>query len=126
MSAQIIELEGQPVFAVVPIAEWNALLERLETLQDLADFNEATAHPEETLPLEFIERRLAGESPLTLWREHRGFTVQALAEQVGCTQHMLSMLEQRKTVPSDALLNRLAHVLQCDTEDLYVDESLHF
>lgn len=121
MSAQIIELKGQPVFAVVPIAEWTALLERLETLQDLADFNEAMAHPEETLPLEFIERRLAGESPLTLWREHRGFTVQALAEQVGCTGKMLSMIEHRTAAPSAELLHRLAAVLGCDMDDLHVD-----
>ena len=32
MSAQIIELNGAPAFAVVPMDEWTALLERLETL----------------------------------------------------------------------------------------------
>ncbi len=29
MSAQIIEMNGTPAFAVVPVAEWTALLERL-------------------------------------------------------------------------------------------------
>ena len=41
MSAQIIELNGMPAFAVIPIAEWNALLARLEDLQDIAEARSA-------------------------------------------------------------------------------------
>ena len=37
MSVQIIELDGKPAFAVVPVAQWKALLERLEDLQDAVD-----------------------------------------------------------------------------------------
>lgn len=117
MNAQIIEMEGRPAFAVVPMAEWTALLERLENLQDIADAKAALN--EETLPLEFVERRLAGESPLKLWREHRGLTLQALAERAGCTRQMLSMIEHGKAAPSADLLARLAAALGVDMDDLH-------
>ena len=117
MNAQIIEMNGAPAFAVVPVAEWTALLARLEDLQDIADAK--AARDEETLPLEFIERRLAGESPLKLWREHRGLTLQALADAAGCTRQMLSMAEHGKAAPSADLLARLASALGCDMDDLH-------
>ena len=117
MSAQIIELNGAPAFAVVPMDEWTALLERLETLQDIADAKEA--RQEESLPVEFVERLLSGESPLRVWRGHRGLTLQALAEQVGCTRQMLSMIENGKATPSADLLARLAAALGCDMDDLH-------
>ena len=119
MSVQIIELDGKPAFAVVPVAQWEALLERLEELQDIADARAAA--DEETLPLDFIERRLAGESPLKLWREHRGLTLQALADKVGCTRQMLSMIERGRAKPSADLLARLASALECDMDSLHVD-----
>lgn len=117
MSTQIIELDGKPAFAVVPMAQWTALLERLEALQDIADARSALE--EETLPLEFVERRLAGESPLRLWRGHRGLTLQALAVRAGCTRQMLSMIEHGKASPSADLLARLAAALGCDMDDLH-------
>ncbi len=117
MTAQIIELEGRPAFAVVPIAEWTAMLDRLENLQDIADAKAALS--EEILPLEFVERRLSGESPLKLWREHRELTLQALAELAGCTRQMLSMIEHYKARPSTDLLARLAGALGCDMDDLH-------
>jgi DNA-binding XRE family transcriptional regulator len=117
MSVQIIELNGAPAFAVVPVAEWKALQERLETLQDIADAK--SAREEESLPVEFVERLLAGESPLGVWRAHRGLTLQALAGQAGCTRQMLSMIEHGKATPSADLLARLATALGCDMDDLH-------
>lgn len=117
MSAQIIELEGKPAFAVVPVAEWTALLAHLEDLQDIADARAASA--EETLPLAFVERQLAGESPLRLWREHRGLTLQALAERAGCSRQMISLIEHGKSAPSADLLAKLAAALGCGMDDLH-------
>ena len=119
MSAQIIQLNGAPAFAVVPMEEWSALLERLETLQDIADAK--GAREEESLPVEFVERLLAGESPLRVWRGHRGVTLQALAELAGCTRQMLSMIENGKATPSADLLAKLAVALGCDMNDLHAD-----
>lgn len=119
MKPQIIEIDGKPAFAVVPMAEWRALLERLEELDDAADARAVLARDEETLPVEFVERRLAGVSPLQLWRKHRGLTLQALAEAVDCSRQMLSMVERGRAKPSTDLLARLASALAVDMDDLH-------
>jgi DNA-binding XRE family transcriptional regulator len=116
MSAQIIQQNGQPAFAVIPFAEWEAILARLEDIED-REAVEAARH-EETFPIEFVERCLSAESKVKVWREYRGLTLQALAEQCGVTRQMLSMLEHGKTRPSAALLGKLAVALGCDMEDL--------
>ena len=117
MSAQIIELNGVPAFAVVPVAEWNALLARLEEVQDIADAKAAC--DSERFPAEFADRLLSGESPLRVWRDYRGLTLQALAEACGVTRQMLSMIEHGKAKPSADLLGRLAETLGCDMDDLH-------
>ncbi|MDP2811778.1 MAG: helix-turn-helix transcriptional regulator [Rhodocyclaceae bacterium] len=117
MNAQIIEMNGAPAFAVVPMVEWRALLTRLEDLQDIVDAK--AAHAEETFSVGFADRLLAGESPLKVWREHRGLTLQALAETCGVTRQMLSMIEHGKAGPSADLLAKLARALACDMDDLH-------
>jgi DNA-binding XRE family transcriptional regulator len=122
MSAQIIELNGVPAFAVVPVAEWNALLARLEDLQDIAEAK--SAQGAETFPAEFADRLLHGESPLKVWRAYRGLTLQELAEKCGVTRQMLSMIEHCKAKPSSDLLSRLAIALVCDVDDLLASPGL--
>ena len=117
MSAQIIEMNGAPAFAVVPVAEWSALLERLENLQDIADAKHAQCA--ESFPAELAERLLSGEVPLKVWREYRKLTLQALAVQCGVTRQMLSMVERGKAKPSADLLAKLAAVLGCDMDDIH-------
>lgn len=116
MSAQIIELNGAPAFAVVPVAEWNDLLARLEDLQDIAEAK--AARSEEAFPAELAKHLMSGESPLKVWREYRQLTLQALAQQCGVTRQMLSMIEHGKTRASADLLSRLAATLGCDMDDL--------
>lgn len=117
MSAQIIELNGVPAFAVVPVAEWNALLSRLDDLLDVADAK--AGRDEETFPSELVDRLLAGEAPLRVWREHRGHTLQVLADRCGVSRQMLSMIEHDKAKPSSDLLAKLASALGCDMDDLH-------
>jgi len=118
MSAQIIELNGVPTFAVAPVAEWNALLARLEEVQDITDAKSALES--ENFPAEFADRLLSVESPLRVWRDYRGLTLQALAETCGVTRQILSMIEHGKTKPSAALLGKLAGALYCVMDDLHV------
>jgi DNA-binding XRE family transcriptional regulator len=122
MSVQIIESDGKPAFAVVPMQEWKALLSQLENLQDIADAKVISARmetgDEEVFSADFVQRLLAGEHPLKVWRDHRGLTLQALGESCGCTRAMLSMIERGKAKPSVDLLGKLAAQLGCDMDDL--------
>ena len=118
MNAQIIEQDGKPAFAVVPFAQWQALLARLEDRDDVADA--MAARDAEDLPAALVNKLLDGsEHPLRLWRKHRKLTLAQLAGQVGVTRQMLSMLENGKSRASVALLERLAHELGCDMDDIH-------
>ncbi len=122
MSVQILEKNGKPAFAVLPYDEYKALLEVAEDADDvavLARFAERYAKgEEETVPAEVVDRLLAGESPLRVWREHRGMSAAQVAEAVGVTPAHVSKLESGKGDPSVAVLTKLAKVLGTSLEEL--------
>lgn len=127
MNVQIITNHEVPLFAVVPIDEWQHLQERLEELEDIADARVLSAKvatgEDETFPDSFVERLLSSEHPLKVWREYRNFTVAALATTCKVSSPALSQIENGKRKPSAMLLKRLAGALKCDMEDL-LDEEL--
>jgi DNA-binding XRE family transcriptional regulator len=122
MSVQILEANGKPAFAVLPYAEYKAL-------RDLADDADAAAAllrfarryskgDVETVPIAIVDRLLAGENPLRVWREHRGMTAAALAAAVDITPAHVSKLESGKGEPSVSLLRKLAKVLDVQLDEL--------
>ena len=102
MNVQIIEHNGVPEYAVIPFAEWQAITDRLEDMEDITDasvISTAIASGEETFPHEFSKRLTAGDSPLKVWREYRGFTLDALGKNCGVTAAALSQIETGKRSP---------------------------
>lgn len=121
MKLQTIKQNGQAAFVVVPIAEWEALMARLEEREDIADAESQLARiraGEETLPAGMVARLTSGESPLKVWREYRGYTLRALAAEIGISSAAVSKIETGKSQPSVATLGKLAATLGCDMEDL--------
>jgi DNA-binding XRE family transcriptional regulator len=122
MNVQVIEKEGRPEWAVLPYAEYQRLLERLEDLQDALDADRILARvargEEELVPAEVVERLLNGEPPLRVWREHRGWTQQQLASAAGVTQSMVTMIETGRRKGQADTLKRLAAALRIDLDDL--------
>lgn len=120
MNVQTIEQNGAS-FVVVPLAEWDALMARLEEREDGMDASQQLAAiraGEETLPAEMVARLTSGESPLKVWREHRGYTLRALAAEIGISSAAVSKIETGKSQPTVATLSKLAAALGCDMEDL--------
>ncbi len=72
----------------------------------------------ETVPIEVVDRLLAGENQLRVWREYRGMTAAKLAAAVGITPAHVSKLESGKGEPSVSLLRKLAKVLAVQLEEL--------
>jgi hypothetical protein len=87
MKAEIIERDGRPEWAVIPYAEYQRLLERLEDAEALRGYDHAraelSASGDESIPAVGVDRLSAGESSLRVWREHRSLTQQALADATG-------------------------------------------
>ena len=123
MSAQSIEKNGKAEFAVVPIVEYNLLLEKADELDDVTAFDKAMHElgigQDELVPAE-VARRLVGsqESPLKVWREFRGMTQEQLAEQAGISQGQVALIEGGKREGKVSVLKALANALNVDLDDL--------
>jgi len=72
---------------------------------------------EELIPGEIIHRLSAGDAPLTVWREHRGLTLEALAEKAGVSVAEVRAIESGKD-PLLRIAATLAKALNIDAEDL--------
>lgn len=110
------------MFAVVPIDDYNRLLAlalRAGDVRAVADFRRARrAGAADAVPAELVDGLLAGESPVRIWREHRGLNVQALALAAEVSAPYVSRIESNKRQPTVAALKRIASALAVDLDDL--------
>jgi len=122
MKVQIIEREGKPEWAVIPYDDYHHLVEALEDAADthaIDEFYSKLARgEEELLPSSMVERMIDGESPIRVWREYRGLTLEILGAACGVTKAFLSQIENGKRSPSIDLLKKLAAALTVDVDDL--------
>ncbi len=122
MKVQIIENEGRPEWAVIPYAEFQHMREQLDDLGDIRAFDgakrELAAAEDELVPAALVERLANGESPLRVWREHRGLTQQALADAAGVGKSYISQLEAGIKTGALGTLRSLAAALKIDLDDL--------
>jgi len=108
-------------------AEYEALLDRIEDAEDLAALALHRARVEtigtdavraECLPVESVKRVLAGESPVRVWRQHRGIRQVALALAAGVSTPYLNEIETGKKPGSLDAMARLARALKISLDDL--------
>jgi DNA-binding XRE family transcriptional regulator len=125
MSAQvqIIERDGEPEYAVVPIETYRRLVELAEDMEDIRAYDRAMAEidrgEDEVVPGDVAARLLRGDvHPLRIWREHRGLTQEALAEAAGVGKSYISQIEAGKKTGAVGVLRALAEKLAVDIEDL--------
>lgn len=122
MSVQIITNPTGERLVVVPEAEYQALVEAAEDAADIAAFQDfkkrLAAGEEELIPTEMVMRLVAGESPVRVWREHRGLTMAALAERAGIAQPYLSQIETGKRDGTAQTMKKLAHALDVTVDDI--------
>ena len=84
-----------------------------EELYDLAK-NEGG----ESFPIEVVDRILAGEGPVAVYRSYRGITQQELASLAGINPVYLSQIETGKRSGSTKTLAALAKALDVTVDDL--------
>ncbi len=100
---------------------------RLKAIEEeIADLNSAAdvlarikAGTEELIPSAVVDRLLAGDALLMVWREHRGLSQAELARQSGVNRIQIIDIEAGRKTGSVATLKRLATALQVDMDDLF-------
>ena len=108
-------------------AEYEALLQEIEDAEDLAvvaaaEAREAVLGKEaaraDYLAIELVERLVAGEHPIRVWRAHRGMTREALAALAGVSPSYLTEIETRRKPGSIAAIIKLAAALRVSLDDI--------
>jgi Helix-turn-helix domain len=84
----------------------------------IAEYEAAKNTNEESFPAWMVEKLIAGEHPLKVFREYRGLTDKQLAESVGSSLSLLRQIEARERRASEGELASFAGVLQVDIKDL--------
>ena len=122
LNRQVIIAPSGERMIVLPEADYLELVERLEDAEDIASANvilERIARGEEELiPSAVVKRLIGSENPITVWREHRGMTISALAEKAGLSQSYLSQIEVGKREGRIGVLSKVARALSVDLDDL--------
>jgi len=103
--------------------EFDRVIDRLQDLED-GEFMrgvEADTSDRDYLPAAAVKRMIAGESPITVWREHRGLSLTALAKKAGVGRSYLSEIEGGKKPGSVTALRSVADALGLSIDDLVAD-----
>ena len=114
MSAQIIEKDGVPEFAVLPYAEYERLLAIAEDKMDAADVLAYREAREECFP----ESLVNGDHPIKVYRNYRQLTQQELADLIGKSKPYIAKLEAGERTGTIDVLARIAEVLEVDLDQL--------
>lgn len=127
MTIQVIKQGDKPEWAVIPYDTYVQLVEKAEMLQDIQDYDSAKAAlergDEELIPGEVIDAILDGENAIKVWREYRGMSQQAVADNAGISVPYLSQLETHKRKGSLAVLSAIAKTLKVSLENLIPSQS---
>lgn len=106
----------------IPRAEYDRLRAAASDLADLQAHDRAVAQlaagEDELIPAAFANRLFDGESPLRVYRDLRGLTQAALAEQAGVNRVTVAELETGRKQGSLATLRALADALNVTLDDL--------
>jgi DNA-binding XRE family transcriptional regulator len=108
--------------AVIPLSEYERLVEAAENAADIAAYDEVkrklAAGEDELIPDEVAGRLIAGENKIRVWREHRRMTAAALADAAGISTPYLSQIESGKRDGSIDVMKRIAKALRMTMDDL--------
>jgi len=94
-----------------------------EDLADLVEDAAATAayhrtRNQERVPIGVVDRLIARENPVRVWREHRGRSLRQLAKQAVVGIGYLSQIENGERKGTVETLKKIATALDVDIDDL--------
>ncbi|MFZ3154886.1 helix-turn-helix domain-containing protein [Pseudomonas sp.] len=103
MNVQVIERDGQPEYAVLPWAQYQALLQAAGRAPEVA-----------AVAAVAVDACKPALGQLTALREAKGMSAEQLARNVGISPHYLGMIESGERQPDAAIQRALAWHLGVD------------
>ena len=117
-AAQKIVTPAGEALVIVPLAEYEALLDAADIASADRIQARVAAGLDEVVPASLVNRIIDGENTILVWREYRGLTAADLAAEAGISAPYLSELESGKKRGGIATLRKLATALSIDLDDL--------
>lgn len=109
-----VEQNGQR-FVMVPVEEYQRIMEALEDAADVKAYDAAVKRGEEAFPVDLFDRIDSGENGVRVFREYRGLTLKQLGGLAGVSEAYLSQIESGKR-KGDRVLRKIAKALNVDVE----------
>ena len=121
---------GIPMTDTPTTERTNAIADEIADLENQCDaltlvLSRIESVNEERIPGAVIDRLMAGEAPLLVWREHRGMSREALAEATGTSVAEIERVERDGADLGLRKMAALARGVRIDAEDLlpWLDEA---
>jgi len=119
--------DGNPIFAALPHAEFEALMEKARRgagIDAAADAIRSETNRLALIPSKVVHRIASGEHPVRVWRLHRGLKAVELAREAGISPGYLSEIETSKKDGTFRTMALIAKTLGVRLDDLMpvVDE----
>lgn len=109
-------------FAAVPMERFQKLIDDAEMLADVRAYDKAKRRlkrgEDELIPFEIVERRVAGQNPLKIWREYRRLTQEGLAKASKVSRPMIAAIETSHKKGGIDTLKKLAAALNVELDNL--------
>jgi DNA-binding XRE family transcriptional regulator/PHD/YefM family antitoxin component YafN of YafNO toxin-antitoxin module len=118
----IIKSPSGDRLAVIPLAEYERLVEAAEDLADVRAYDDAMRRlksgEDELVPAEVVNRLLDGENAVRVWREYRRLNLKQLAELAGVSAPFVSQIESAQREGSLDTMRKIAAALKVSLDDL--------
>lgn len=120
MNTEILNLNGER-YAVIPYADFEEIMERLEDIKDIADAREIEAKIAsgdiECFPRNVVDAIMINdENAIKVFREYRGITQEELANKIGKSVGMIRKLESGESDGSISTIKAISAALNIDVE----------
>ncbi|MGD0769015.1 MAG: helix-turn-helix transcriptional regulator [Tepidisphaeraceae bacterium] len=103
---------------MVPLKDFQRLKHDAQMLDDIRAYDAAKTRKEEAFPSDVARRLVAGESPIRVFREHRGLTQEQLAKAAKIARPYLTEIEAGRKEGSVSVLRAIAAALKLDLDDI--------
>ena len=122
MNTQIIKTDGKDL-VVIPLDEYNKMIELIEDIEDIRAIKEYQENPSEGIPHDVIKRIYVDEeNPLKVFREYRQLTISQLAKKADVSTSYISNIESGQRKGSYQYLLRLAKALDLNVDDIVAEK----
>jgi DNA-binding Xre family transcriptional regulator len=118
MSIQKIITPSGETLVVLPMAEYESLVDAADIAAADAVRRNFANGDDEAVPSEIVNRILDGENPVRVWRDHRNLSAKTVAKKAGISPAYLSEIETGKKEGAVSTLKKIAEALRVDLDDL--------